>query len=88
MKITITDLNDAHEIVKIAESYKNYDFDCVCGRYTIDLKSIMGVLSLGLPKNVDIIARSLDDDHIESDDAVYEKFTKWSNKYGENKWQK
>jgi len=87
MKITITDLNDAHEIVKIAESYKNYDFDCVCGRYTIDLKSIMGVLSLGLPKNVDIIARSLslEDEHIESNNTVYEKFTKWSSEYGENK---
>lgn len=87
MKITITDLNDAHEIVKIAESYKNYDFDCVCGRYTIDLKSIMGVLSLGLPKNVDIIARSLslEDEHIEGNNIVYEKFTKWSSEYGENK---
>ncbi len=85
MKITITDLNDAHEIVKIAESYKNCDFDCVCGRYTIDLKSIMGVLSLGLPKNVDIIARSLEDEYIESNNTVYEKFTKWSSKHGENK---
>lgn len=78
MKIKITDLNDAYEIVKIAESYKNYDFDCVCGRYTIDLKSIMGVLSLGLPKDVEIIARSIEDGHIENDDVVYEKFKKWS----------
>ena len=78
MKIKITDLNDAYEIVKIAESYKNYDFDCVCGRYTIDLKSIMGVLSLGLPKDVEIIARSIEDDQIENDDVVYEKFKKWS----------
>ena len=85
MKIKITDLNDAYEIVKIAESYKNYDFDCVCGRYTIDLKSIMGVLSLGLPKDVEIIARSLEDDHIENDDIVYEKFKKWSSGYGKNK---
>ncbi len=78
MKIKITDLNDAYEIVKIAESYKSYDFDCVCGRYTIDLKSIMGVLSLGLPKDVEIIARSIEDDQIENDDVVYEKFKKWS----------
>lgn len=85
MKIKITDLNDAYEIAKIAESYKNYDFDCVCGRYTIDLKSIMGVLSLGLPKDVEIIARSLEDEYVESNNTVYEKFTKWSSKHGENK---
>lgn len=78
MKIKITDLNDAYEIVKITESYKSYDFDCVCGRYTIDLKSIMGVLSLGLPKDVEIIARSIEDDHIESNNTVYEKLKKWS----------
>lgn len=85
MKITIIDLNDAHEIVKVAESYKDYDIDCVCGRYTVDLKSIMGVLSLGLPKDVDIIARSLKNDNAESNDIVYERFKKWSSGYGESK---
>ena len=54
MKIKIKDMNDAQEIVKIAESYKDFDIDCICGRYVIDLKSIMGVLSLGLTKVVDV----------------------------------
>lgn len=28
--------------------YKDYDIDYVCGKYTVDAKSLMGILSIGL----------------------------------------
>ena len=74
MKIKIKDMNDAQEIVKIAESYKDYDIDCICGRYVIDLKSIMGVLSLGLPKVVDVKIRTDNDIYFNS---VQDCLKKW-----------
>ena len=32
----------------------DYDFDLVSGRYVIDAKSIMGIFSLDLSKNIDL----------------------------------
>lgn len=74
MKIKIKDMNDAQEIVKITESYKDFDIDCICGRYVIDLKSIMGVLSLGLPKVVDVKIRTDNDIYFNS---VQDCLKKW-----------
>lgn len=48
------DSTDATEIVSIANRFKNCDIDAQFGRYVIDLKSILGVLSFGLPKDIDI----------------------------------
>ena len=54
MKIRLNDSTDATEIVSIANRFKNCDIDAPFGRYVIDLKSILGVLSFGLPKDIDI----------------------------------
>lgn len=54
MKIRLNDSTDATEIVSIANGFKNCDIDAQFGRYTIDLKSILGVLSFGLPKDIDV----------------------------------
>lgn len=54
MKIRLNDSTDATEIVSIANRFKNCDIDAQFGRYVIDLKSILGVLSFGLPKDIDI----------------------------------
>lgn len=49
MRIKLNTLNDANSLVKSIDKY-NYDIDAVCGRYVIDAKSIMGLLSLGIQK--------------------------------------
>lgn len=50
-----------NEIVKF-----DFDFDLVSGRYTIDAKSIMGIFSLDLTKNItlNIIADDEDCDKV------------------------
>lgn len=57
MKIRINDTNTARKLVSIASNkkYADYDIDCIFGRYTIDMKSIMGMLSFALPADVDIV---------------------------------
>lgn len=74
MKIRIEDAQDAHNISNIVGKYKDIDFDCICGRYIIDLKSIMGILSIGLPKTVDIVVHS-DNDIVLNN--VSEKLERW-----------
>lgn len=74
MKIKINNVNDAGMINAIANKYKEFDIDCICGRYIIDLKSIMGILSLGLPKEVEIEART---DNTSAADSVYRDLERW-----------
>lgn len=54
MKIRLNDSSDATKIVSIANKYKNCDIDAKVGRYVIDMKSILGVLSFGLPKEMEV----------------------------------
>lgn len=54
MRIKLNTLNDANGFVKAIDKY-DYDVDAVCGRYVIDAKSIMGLLSLGIPKEIDVV---------------------------------
>lgn len=61
MKDTITsDMNEDTAVVSIANKFKDCDIDGSIGRCIIDLKSILGVLSFGLPKVIDITVRSDD----------------------------
>lgn len=63
MKIKLNTLNDANSFVKTIDKY-DYDIDAVCGRYVIDAKSIMGLLSLGIPKEVNVIIHTNNKDVI------------------------
>jgi hypothetical protein len=60
MKIRLNNSADATAVVSIANKFKDCDIDGKFGRYIIDLKSILGVLSFGLPKVIDITVRSDD----------------------------
>lgn len=53
MKIKLLNANDAALFVKTCNEFQA-DIDIKYGRYTIDAKSIMGVLSTGLNKEYDI----------------------------------
>ena len=50
MKIRLNNSADATAVVSIANKFKDCDIDGKFGRYIIDLKSILGVLSFELPK--------------------------------------
>lgn len=52
----------------------NYDIDAVCGRYVIDAKSIMGLLSLGIPKEIFIVIHTNNRDVISK---FEEDISKW-----------
>lgn len=60
MKIRLNNSADATAVVSIANKFKDCDIDGKFGRYIIDLKSILGVLSFELPKVIDITVRSDD----------------------------
>ena len=75
MKIKLNTLNDANSFVKAVDKY-DYDVDAICGRYVIDAKSIMGLLSLGLPKSVEIIIHT-------NNKNVISKFTEDISKWEE-----
>ncbi len=59
-KIRINTINDVKNFVSIV-SKCDYDVDIVSGRYAIDAKSIMGIFSLDLSKELEL--------HVHSDDC-------------------
>ena len=54
---------DLKEFIKTTESFES-DIDIVKGRYVVDAKSIMGILSLDFSKGVDITIHSVNEDEI------------------------
>ena len=50
-KIAINTINDVKNFVNIVTKY-DYDVDIISGRYAIDAKSIMGIFSLDLSKDL------------------------------------
>ena len=61
VKIRINTINDVMEFVSLV-SRCDYDVDIVSGRYAIDAKSIMGIFSLDLSKELEL--------HVHSDDCA------------------
>ena len=51
VKVNINTINDVKNLVSIV-SRCDYDVDIVSGRYAIDAKSIMGIFSLDLSKEL------------------------------------
>lgn len=58
MKIRLNNSADATAVVSIANKFKDCDIDGSIGRCIIDLKSILGVLSFGLPKTIEVVIQS------------------------------
>ena len=52
-KIRINTINDVKNFVTIV-SKCDYDVDVISGRYAIDAKSIMGIFSLDLSKDLEL----------------------------------
>ena len=70
IKVQIETVDQASKLVKLASNkkYADYDIDCSHGRYIIDMKSIMGMLSLAWPKEVEI--------EIHADQDIQDEFYK------------
>lgn len=70
MKVHIETGEQARKLVTLAcnKKYADYDVDCSHGRYIIDMKSIMGMLSLAWPKEVGI--------EIHADQNIQDEFYK------------
>ena len=66
-KININTINDVKEFVSLV-SKCNYDVDIVSGRYAIDAKSIMGIFSIDLSKELKLVAHS--DDTVELEEPI------------------
>ena len=53
VKISLNSIDKVKSIVNDITKY-DYDIDLVSGRYVIDAKSIMGIFSLDLSKDIDL----------------------------------
>ena len=72
-KIAINTINDVKNFVNIVTKY-DYDVDIISGRYAIDAKSIMGIFSLDLSKELKMVAHT--DDTAELEEALAEFIVK------------
>ncbi len=65
--VKLTTIEDVKSFVNTVMSFE-YDIDLVSGRYAIDAKSIMGIFSIDLEKDLKLIAHT--DDAAELKEAV------------------
>ena len=61
--VSLNAIDKVKRFVNVTSSFVN-DFDLVSGRYVIDGKSIMGIFSLDLTKNIDLIVHYEDETEI------------------------
>lgn len=71
-KINLT-YDDLKEFVRITSSFES-DIDIVKGRYVIDAKSLMGILSLDFSKDISIVIHSENEDEIARFNETMKKF--------------
>ncbi len=67
-KIKLNSIDDVKEFVGLANASK-FDMDLLSGRYAVDAKSIMGIFSLDLTKELTLVVHS---DSEESQDFLEE----------------
>ena len=70
--VKITTIDDVKKFVSTVMKF-DYEIDLVSGRYAIDAKSIMGIFSIDLSKDLKMIAHT--DDTAELADALAEFIT-------------
>lgn len=66
MLIKLDSIENAKEFCEItsSSSYKNIDIDLQCGRYVIDAKSILGILSVDLMREMKVVFHGEKNDEI------------------------
>ena len=53
LKIKLSTINDIKAFVN-ASNLCDFEIDLICGRYSVDAKSIMGIFSLDLSSSIDV----------------------------------
>jgi len=62
--IKLVSIDDVKEFVKKANKF-DYDIDLSLGKYTVDAKSIMGIFSLDLSRELELTVHSDNTDFLE-----------------------
>lgn len=69
-KVKITTIDDVKKFVSTIMLF-DYEVDLVSGRYAIDAKSIMGIFSIDLSKELKLVAHTDDTAELEESIADY-----------------
>lgn len=69
VQISLNSIDKVKSFVNAITQF-NFDFDLISGRYVIDAKSIMGILSLDLSKPIDLAIHAGDTDMAEIMEAL------------------
>lgn len=72
-KVKITTIDDVKKFVSTIMLF-DYEVDLVSGRYAIDAKSIMGIFSIDLSKELKLVAHT--DDTAELEEAISDYIVK------------
>lgn len=68
--VKINTINDVKTFVNTVAKY-DFDIDLISGRYAIDAKSIMGIFSIDLSKDIVLKAHTYDADALKKDLAQF-----------------
>ena len=60
IKVKLDSIENAQKFVDICNQFENIDIDYIVGRYIVDAKSIMGVLSTSLGRVVSVKLNKVD----------------------------
>lgn len=71
IKISLKTIDDVKDFVNIVTKY-NFDIELSSGRYVVDAKSIMGIFSLELDKNITLTA------HTNEETDFFDKIKKYT----------
>ena len=76
MKKATVNFTTIDQVQKFVDSVRKipYDVDARHGNYIVDAKSLLGILSLSLGKEIEIIVHSDDDEAAKALDALCEEF--------------
>ena len=76
MSVKLNTIESAKEFCNIVSDsqYNDVDIDLSCGRYTIDAKSILGILSIDITKKMVVTFRG---DGFQRRKEFFEKLKKW-----------
>lgn len=69
-KVKISTINDVKKFVNTVSKY-DFDVDLISGRYAIDAKSIMGIFSIDLSKELVLKAHTDNADVVKADLSEY-----------------
>ena len=72
-KIRVNSIHDASEVCNICGEYED-DIDGACGKYLIDMKSILGIMSIGFGRHIDVYLHS---DNKIFQDRLRDELRKW-----------